>query len=334
MVMVFPYTQLRILAMILFSTRSLPMPRQATDGVHVPFLPVFPERFMGSHMSVSGGLALAFERIGRVGGTALQIFSRNQRQWKIPPLDSRTLTDFAREWNAWGPYPIFIHDSYLINLAGRDPERVARSVDGFSRELQRAEDLDVGHVITHPGSHLGAGVRNGLTAYVEHLDLALERSGTERVRVLLETTAGQGTNLGSRFEELAFILEESRHTDRLGICFDTCHVFAGGYDLSTPKGYQATFDRLEALIGLERIGCFHLNDSMFPCGANRDRHEHIGKGYIGETGFGLLMRDERFARVPMILETPKDKDLEMDRVNLALLKRLSLGEEEPRDGEV
>jgi deoxyribonuclease-4 len=308
------------------SRRLLFMPRKTTATQRVPVAPVFAKRCVGSHMSVSGGLALAFERIRQVGGTALQIFSRNQRQWKIPPLDPETVADFVREWNAWGPYPVFIHDSYLINLAGTDKERVVRSVNGFAAELQRAESLGVGHVITHPGSHLGAGVRNGLATYVKNLDQALERSETGRVNVLLETTAGQGTNLGSRFEELACILEESNHTDRLGICFDTCHVFAAGYDLATPEGYTATCDRLDALVGLDRIGCFHLNDSLFPCGAKRDRHEHIGRGYIGEKGFGLLMLDARFVKIPMILETPKDKDLAMDRVNLGLLKRLSLGD--------
>ncbi len=283
---------------------------------------VFPTRFVGSHMPVSGGLPLAFDRICRVGGTALQIFSRNQRQWKIPPLEPEILADFSRAWKKWGPYPVFIHDSYLINLAGTDPVKVERSVQGFAAELCRAETLGVDHLVTHPGSHLGAGVRKGVATYVKNLDRALDESGTSRVRVLLETTAGQGTNLGSDFEELSAILDGSHHTDRLGICFDTCHVFAAGYDLASPEGYAATFDRLDELIGVERIGCFHMNDSKFPCGAKRDRHEHLGQGFIGEQGFSRIMRDERFLRVPMILETPKDEDLAMDRANLAFLRRL------------
>lgn len=291
-----------------------------------PVPPVFTDRFVGAHMSISGGLERAFERIRHIGGTALQIFSRNQRQWKMPPLDADTLDFFARQWASWGPYPVFVHDSYLINLAGTDPAKAKRSVDGFAAELARAEALGVSGLVTHPGSHLGAGVARGLATYVQNLDRAFEQSGTSQVPVLLETTAGQGTNLGSRFEELAAILEGSAYTNRLGVCFDTCHVFAAGYDLTTPAGHEATFEKLDKLIGLDRIGCFHMNDSAFPCGSKRDRHAHVGQGYIGVEGFSRIMRDARFLKVPMILETPKDQDGAMDRANLALLKQWAQGE--------
>ncbi|GAU09703.1 deoxyribonuclease IV [Desulfoplanes formicivorans] len=290
-----------------------------------PVPSVFTDRFVGAHMSISGGLERAFERIRHIGGTALQIFSRNQRQWKIPPLDAGTLSAFSRQWKIWGPYPVFVHDSYLINLAGTDAVKVGRSVDGFAVELSRAEALGVSGLITHPGSHLGAGVRKGLANYVRNLDRAFEQSQTRQVTVLVETTAGQGTNLGSRFEELTAILEGSAYTNRLGVCFDTCHVFAAGYDLTTPAGHEATFEKLDKLIGLDRIGCFHMNDSAFPCGSKRDRHAHVGQGHIGLQGFSLLMRDARFLKVPMILETPKDKAGGMDRVNLALLKEWAEG---------
>jgi deoxyribonuclease-4 len=169
-------------------------------------------------------------------------------------------------------------------------------------------------------------VARGLATYVQNLDRAFEQSGTSQVPVLLETTAGQGTNLGSCFEELAAILEGSAHVHRLGVCLDTCHVFAAGYDLTTPAGYEATLERFNQLLGLERIGCIHMNDSVFPCGSKRDRHTHVGQGYIGVEGFSRIMRDARFLKVPMILETPKDQDGAMDRANLALLKQWAQGE--------
>ena len=288
---------------------------------------VFENRLMGAHMPVSGGLALAFDRIRSIGGTALQIFSRNQRQWSVPELDSGIITGWSDAWRAWGDYPVFIHDSYLVNLAGTDPDKVGKSVTAFREEVRRAHLLGVKFLVTHPGSHLGAGVDRGLTTYVANLDRALEENGIDDVMVLLETTAGQGTNLGSTFEELAFILEHSAFTDRLGICFDTCHVFAAGYDFRTPEGFQAIFERLDRLIGLDRIKCFHLNDSKLFNGSHKDRHEHIGLGKIGEQGFWCLLHEERFTKVPMILETPKGKNFAEDRMNLRTLKRLA-GEDE------
>ncbi|WP_462323828.1 deoxyribonuclease IV [Desulfoplanes sp.] len=290
-----------------------------------PFVPVFQDRLVGSHMPITGGLANALDRISSVGGTALQIFSRNQRQWKAVPLNEEDIRAFSGAWRTWGPYPICIHDSYLVNLAGTDRAKAEKSVDAFARELRRAHALGIDRLVTHPGSHLGAGVDAGLARYVRNLDRSIDQSGVDDVTILLETTAGQGTNLGACFEELAYILEHSGHSSGLGVCVDTCHVFAAGYDLSTPKGYRTTFDRFERLIGLDRLGCFHANDSKLPCGSRRDRHEHIGRGEIGLSGFSLLMRDERFVSIPMILETPKDKDLVMDRENLAVLKRLAEG---------
>lgn len=222
-----------------------------------------------------------------------------------------------------GEYPIVIHDSYLVNLAGSDGEKVRRSVDAFAQELHRAHCLGVKFLVTHPGSHLGAGVPQGCANYVANLDRALEQSGVEDVTVLLETTAGQGTNLGSRFEELAYVFERSLYAYRLGICFDTCHAFAAGYDFRTARGFQNTFERLDQLIGLDRIQCFHLNDSKFVSGARKDRHEHIGEGRIGIRGFQRILQHTAFKHIPMILETPKGKDLEEDRMNLAELKRLT-----------
>ncbi|WP_147819911.1 deoxyribonuclease IV [Salidesulfovibrio onnuriiensis] len=278
--------------------------------------------YLGSHMSIAGGLHKAFARIRAVDGTALQIFTRNQRQWKIPPLEERDIALFREEWRAWGDYPVAAHDSYLINLASPKEDAAAKSSAAFAEELRRCEALGVSWLVTHPGSHLGAGVEAGIERYVQRLDRTIEASDTENVTVLLETTAGQGTNLGSRFEELGEMIRASRHRDRLGVCYDTCHTFAAGYDIRTPEAYAATFAEFDRIVGLERIRFFHLNDSKTELGERKDRHEHIGQGAIGLEGFRSLMNDPRFREVGMSLETDKEEDLEDDRRNLAVLRGL------------
>ena len=279
--------------------------------------------FLGSHMSIAGGLHMAFEHIRAVEGTALQIFTRNQRQWKIPPLSKYDIEIFEMAWEQWGDYPIAAHDSYLINLASGDEEKVFRSLTTFAEELRRIESLSIPYLVTHPGSHLGDGVDVGIERYVANLDRAIETSGTKQGMVLLETTAGQGTNLGSTFEELGRIIELSAHPDRLGVCYDTCHTFAAGYDIRTPETYAATFDAFDRAVGLDRLKFFHLNDNKNEFGSHKDRHEHIGKGEIGLEGFRNLMQDSRFAEVPMALETPKESDLKDDIVNLNTLRSLA-----------
>lgn len=279
--------------------------------------------YLGAHMSIAGGLHMAFERISRVDGTALQIFTRNQRQWKIPELTGYDVELFAAAWSRWGEYPVAAHDSYLINLASDKPDLLKRSTLAFAEELRRIEALSVPYLVTHPGSHLGAGVEEGIRRYAANLDRAIEASGTEKGLVLLETTAGQGTNLGSTFEELAAIIQASAHPDRLGVCYDTCHTFAAGYDIRTPEAYAATFDAFDRIIGLDRLKFFHLNDTKNEFGSHKDRHEHIGRGEIGEQGFRNLMRDPRFADIPKTLETPKKEDLQDDVRNLALLRELA-----------
>lgn len=279
--------------------------------------------YLGAHMSIAGGLHMAFEHIRKVDGTALQIFTRNQRQWKIPPLKDLDLELFAEAWEEWGDYPIAAHDSYLINLASPKEEQSDRSRISFAEELRRIEALNVPWLVTHPGSHLGEGVDAGIERYAATLDRAIEESRTDNAVVLLETTAGQGTNLGSTFEELAAIIAASKHPDRLGVCYDTCHTFAAGYDIRTPEAYAETFDAFDRTIGLDRLKFFHLNDTKNEFASHRDRHEHIGKGEIGNDGFRNLMRDDRFADVPMTLETPKGKDLEEDVRNLETLRGLA-----------
>ncbi len=266
---------------------------------------------------------MAFERIRRVEGTALQIFTRNQRQWKVPELTDYDADLFAMAWEQWGDYPVAAHDSYLINLASDKPDLLSRSLLAFAEELRRIEKLSVPYLVTHPGSHLGAGAEEGIRRYAANLDRAIEDSGTAGAMVLLETTAGQGTNLGSTFEELAAIIDASAHKDRLGVCYDTCHTFAAGYDIRTPETYAATFDAFDRIIGIDRLRFFHLNDTKNEFGSHKDRHEHIGKGEIGEAGFANILRDPRFRDIPMTLETPKDDDLQDDVRNLTLLRSLA-----------
>jgi deoxyribonuclease-4 len=277
---------------------------------------------LGAHMSIAGGLHLAFTRIRKVKGEALQIFLSNQRQWKTPPLTSEIIEDFRLQWEKNHRMVVAAHDSYLINLAAPDPPTVEKSITAFADELVRAAALEIPFVITHPGSHRGQGVEAGLERFVHNLDSAISLSGTNTVSVIIETTAGQGTNLGSKFEEIAFILSESRYRDHLGVCFDTSHAFAAGYDLRTPETYEKTFSLFDQIIGLQRLKFFHLNDSKRPLGSRVDRHEHIGKGEIGLNGFRLLLNDPRFQDHPMVLETPKGKDLKEDKKNLRVLRSL------------
>ncbi len=277
---------------------------------------------LGAHQSVAGGLYLAFDRIKQVGGESLQIFTANQRQWRSKPLQPEEIRLFQERWQENGMMPVASHASYLINLAASQAEMATKSVSAFGEELARCQQLGIGFVVIHPGSHGGAGIEQGLTEVARNLDLALERSGglESELIILLETTAGQGTALGSRFEELGWLLQRSRYPKHLGVCVDTCHIFAAGYELSSPAEYQQTIDQLEHSIGCDRILFFHLNDSKKECNSRVDRHEHIGEGKIGIEGFRNLLTDPRFQHHPMTLETPKGADLAEDIENLRRLR--------------
>ncbi len=276
---------------------------------------------LGAHESVAGGLHLAFDRIRQVDGAALQIFTRNQRQWNPVQVSDEEQKLFADAWQKSPDMPVASHASYLVNLASGKPDLAEKSIAAFADELQRCALLKIPLVVIHPGSHGGDGVEIGLERFTQNLDLALERADNT-VTVLLETTAGQGTGLGSRFEELARIIENSKYHKKIGVCVDTCHIFAAGYDIRSPKSYQATMDEFDSLVGIERIKFFHLNDSKKGLGSRVDRHEHIGQGEIGIEGFRNLLNDPRFANHPMTLETPKGKDLQEDRDNLSTLRGL------------
>lgn len=279
--------------------------------------------YLGAHESTAGGLHLAFAHIAAVGGEALQIFTRNQRQWQAPPLSGEEIARFRAKWEQTSGMPVASHASYLINLGSGNEEQTDRSVWAFAEELQRCDLLGIPWVVIHPGSHGGDGVEAGMARVVRNLDAAFAAAGERvMVKVLLETTAGQGTGLGSRFEELGWIISNSGFFGRLGVCLDTCHIFAGGYDIRTPAAYARTMAEFDRAVGLERLWFFHLNDSRKDLGSRVDRHEHIGQGRIGLEGFRLLLNDPRFAGHAMTLETPKGKDLAEDRENLRRLRSL------------
>ena len=276
---------------------------------------------LGAHESVAGGLQLAFDRIQDVGGEALQIFTRNQRQWSPKPLTEEEQELFSAEWAKCSNMPVTSHASYLVNLASGKPDLIKKSIAAFADELKRCELLNIPSVVMHPGSHGGDGVEVGISRFIENLDLALELADND-VTILLETTAGQGTGLGYRFEELGAMINGSKYEEKLGVCVDTCHIFAAGYDIRSPESYQATMAEFDKWVGIDRIKFFHLNDSKKGLECRVDRHEHIGQGEIGLEGFRNLLNDPRFAKHPMTLETPKGKDLQEDRDNLATLRSL------------
>lgn len=290
--------------------------RRPAQGMLMPLL--------GAHQSIAGGLHLAFDRIRRAGGESLQIFTANQRQWQTAPLQKEEILLFRQKWEENHGMPVAAHTSYLINLAAVHPEKAGKSVAALVNELHRCRQLGIDMVVLHPGSHGGIGVERGLETVAAHLDQALEQSGgaDSTVRILLETTAGQGTALGSSFEELGWLLGRSRYAHRLGICIDTCHIFAAGYDLRSRTEYDRTLAQFDRIIGCGHIFLFHLNDSRKGLGSRVDRHEHIGQGAIGLDAFGLLLNDPRFRNLPMTLETPKEEDLQEDKENLARLRAL------------
>jgi deoxyribonuclease-4 len=275
----------------------------------------------GAHESVAGGLHLAFDRIEQVGGESLQIFTRNQRQWKPKPLSGDEISQFRAAQERFPLMPVASHASYLLNLATDKKELLEKSVAALILEFERCHQLGVPYVVMHPGSHGGKGVEAGLSRFVAGLDIAFA-AGYDDVMLLLETTAGQGTGLGSTFEELAYIRQNSKFSERIGVCVDTCHIFAAGYDLRSKEAYEATIADLDRQVGLENVKFFHLNDSKKDLGCRVDRHEHIGKGMIGLEGFRNLVNDPRFIDMPMTLETPKEDDLAEDRENIAILKGL------------
>ncbi len=278
--------------------------------------------YLGAHMSISGGLHLAIDRAVAAGCSVLQIFTRNSNQWKGKPVSEIDAALFRSKFAASGLREVVSHDIYLINLAAPPGETRDKSVAAFRDELETCARLGINKVVMHPGSHLTDSPQAGLARVVDAFDLIFSEVPQFEGRVLIETTAGQGSNLGRTFEELGAIVAGSRFPEKFGVCFDTCHTFAAGYDTATEEGYRDTMAQFDRIIGLERLHCFHFNDSKKGLGSRVDRHEHIGQGALGLNPFRFILNDPRFATVPKILETPKGDSDEMDGVNLALLRGL------------
>jgi deoxyribonuclease-4 len=278
----------------------------------------------GAHMSIAGGCHNALLAARDHGCASVQLFTKNANQWHARDLTDDEVRLFRRTLRQTRLRFPTAHDSYLINLASPDEALYRRSLEAFVVEMQRAEQLGLRYLVTHPGAALDSGEDAGLTRIAAALDEAHRRCPGFRLQVLLETTAGQGTTLGHRFEHLARILSLVAEPDRLGVCFDTCHVFAAGYDLVPEPEYRRTMREFDRLIGLKRLRVFHLNDSLKPHGSRVDRHAHIGRGCLGLEPFRLLVNDRRFRSRPMLLETPKEgpDGEDMDAVNLMTLRSL------------
>lgn len=277
---------------------------------------------LGSHMSIAGGLYKAFGHGERAGCDTVQIFSKNQQQWKAKPLQEAEIAQFAAERERTGMGPLVVHDSYLINLATPDDALWEKSIAAFQEELERCDALAIPYLVTHPGAHVGSGEAAGLARVAAAFNRLFEAGVGGTTRVLVETTAGQGTSLGHRFEQIAALFANSSRPERLGVCVDTCHITAAGYDIRTPEAYAATMDEFDRLIGVGQICCFHLNDSQKDIGSHVDRHAHIGDGFVGLPAFAELVNDARFDAIPGILETAKSDDLHEDIENLARLRAL------------
>jgi deoxyribonuclease IV len=275
----------------------------------------------GAHQSVAGGLHLALERATHDGCAALQIFTKNSNQWREPELTADKVAAFRAAHDAAGNLPVLAHTSYLINLGTDDEALLKRSKDALAAEVTRSSALGIRFVVLHPGAHLGVGEEIGIQRVAESLVEVLERTEGASARILIENTAGQGTSLGCRFEQIAGIFEgvgAAKVAARMGVCFDTQHAFASGYDLSTDAGYDDTWARFTSIVGLENLRAFHLNDSKKPLASRVDRHEHIGEGNLGVHTFWRLLNDPRFEKTPGVLETePREGEFPYkDEVNL------------------
>ena len=274
-------------------------------------------------MSIRGGVSMAIERARSIRCTAMQIFVKNNMQWFARPLSPEEIRAFVDHVQRDELLSIFGHANYLINLAATNPQFRANSIRALSEELTRADQLQLPFLVVHPGAHLGAGEEAGLERIVASIDRVLAGIPKINTRIALETTAGQGSCLGSKFEHLAYIISRVREPERLCVCLDTAHVFAAGYDISSDSSVRKTLREFDRVIGRNRLVAIHLNDSKTPCGSRVDRHEHIGKGRIGLDAFGFIMRDRRFHKIPKVLETPKGKEMREDVMNLKTLRALA-----------
>ena len=277
---------------------------------------------LGAHMSVSGGLSLAFERAQSIGTNTMQVFTKNQNRWEQKPAAPEEIERWFKAQTATGISPVVSHAAYLLNLGTPDDALWEKSVNALVDELTRAEQLGILGVVLHPGAHMNSGEEAGIARIAAGLNTAHAATSGFKTLTLLETTAGQGTALGYKFEQLKGMLDGTHAPERVGFCLDTCHIFVAGYEIRTPETYAATVADFDRLLGLERLKCFHFNDAKKPLGSRVDRHDAIGTGELGLAPFGFFLNDPRFAQTPMILETPKSEDMHEDVENLRILRGL------------
>ena len=277
---------------------------------------------LGAHMSIAGGVDNAILQGKEVGCDTVQLFTKSSRQWVNKPLGKEEIARFHRAKKETGLITVIAHDSYLYNFAAPDDALRKKSVAGLIDEMERCEALGIMYLIAHPGAHVGTGEEAGIQTIAKSIDEMHKACPGYETQLAIEITAGQGSNLGYRFQQVRQIIDASKNPDRLRVCFDTEHAFAAGYDLRTKEGYERTFAEFDETIGLDLLVAFHLNDAKKDLGCRVDRHEHIGKGFIGLEAFRLLMNDKRFWGLPMCLETPKSDDCHEDLENLATLRGL------------
>src|SRR5215468_2322860 len=277
---------------------------------------------LGAHMSIGGGVHTAIERGCSIKCTAIQMFVKNNMQWFARPLTRQEIRAFCDHVQRGDLLSIFAHANYLINLAAANPQFLANSIRALSEELTRADQLELPFLVLHPGAHLGAGEETGLDKIVDSINRVFRKIPRVKTKIALETTAGQGSCLGHRFEQIAYIIENFREPERLCVCLDTAHVFAAGYDIGSESGVKKTFREFDRVIGRQQLAAIHLNDSKSGLGSRVDRHAHIGKGEIGLAAFRFIMNDRDFSKIPKVLETPKGKEMKEDVVNLRRLRKL------------
>lgn len=284
-----------------------------------------PRRPLGAHMSIAGGVELALQRGASIDCTAVQLFTKSSNQWAAKPLSDESVRLFRQALDSGRITHVVAHDSYLINLCSPDDALWRRSIDACAEELARCARLRIPWLIAHPGGHMGKGEDYGIVRMAEAIDRVHEQVAVTDASLALETTAGQGTILGHRFEQIAAVIRKCASGDRIGVCLDTCHIFAAGYDIRTASGYQDTMRSFGDLIGFDRLKAIHVNDSKKDLGCRVDRHEHIGKGFLGLEAFRHLMNDPRLQACPLILETPKGPECREDVENLTTLLGLVAG---------
>jgi len=279
---------------------------------------------IGAHMSIAGGVDNAILHAENAGCPTVQLFNKSSNQWAARPLDSAEIDRFQTAVQRTGITPVVSHTAYLINCASPDRELYQKSAEALEIEYARCEALKIDYLVMHPGAHTGSGVEEGIRRIAEALNIVLDKHPNGQTLICLESTAGAGSIIGSTFEELRAIIDLAEDPSRLGVCLDTCHIFVAGYDIRTGLVYETVMRDFGRVVGLDRLKVWHFNDSKAELGSRRDRHEHIGKGFIGKDPFGYILNDRRFAAVPKILETPKtDNEKDMDKVNLNLLRRLA-----------